>query len=272
MTAQMNFRHQVIWALATVRRTKNIKLLQNFQMSIGYKDNLMSTILAKDRKCEFPINFECSPSQITLMPEMFSFNNERKYQTLIPLMKTSHLIDDDLKDKLNKCAFDFFSGKQANRTSDGTISRLTASGKTPPILPLQNINIVKAENTGNGKSDPYSSIKISKPTKTVIKLKSTKTNTAGQRTRHFCRICSTGFTTSGHLSRHNRIHTGEKNHICPHEGCGQRFSRHDNCNQHYRTHANKKKRNWKRREASSWCEWAQPKTFKYSNNVQIKDW
>lgn len=41
------------------------------------------------------------------MPEMFSFNNERKYQTLIPLMKTSHLIDDDLKDKLNKCAFDF---------------------------------------------------------------------------------------------------------------------------------------------------------------------
>lgn len=179
-------------------------------MSIGYKDNLMSTILAKDRKCEFPINFECSPSQITLMPEMFSFNNERKYQTLIPLMKTSHLIDDDLKDKLNKCAFDFFSGKQANRTSDGTISRLTASGKTSPILPLQNINIVKAENTGNGKSDPYSSIKISKPTKTVIKLKSTKTNTAGQRTRHFCRICSTGFTTSGHLSRHNRIHTGEK--------------------------------------------------------------
>ena len=185
------------------------------------------------------------------MPEIFSFSNERKYQTLIPLMKTSHLIDDDLKDKLNKCAFDFFSGKQANKTSDTTISKLTASRRTSPRLSLETINRVKEENIADGRSDIRDPNKVNHPTKAVMKLKPTKTTTAGQRTRHFCKICSTGFTTSGHLSRHNRIHTGEKNHICPHEGCGQRFSRHDNCNQHYRTHANKKKRNWKRRETSS---------------------
>ncbi|CAI4055323.1 hypothetical protein SKDZ_02G1710 [Saccharomyces kudriavzevii ZP591] len=220
-------------------------------MSVSYKDKLISTTLGKDGKCEFPMSFDYSSSQITLMPEMFSYNNERKYQTLIPLMKTSHLIDDGLKDKLNKCALDFFSGKKANRTSDMTISRLTASREASPRLPLDNVNVVKTENIEDIKSERCGSARVGKATKAVMKLKPTKANTTGQRTRHFCKICSTGFTTSGHLSRHNRIHTGEKNHICPHEGCGQRFSRHDNCNQHYRTHANKKKRNWKRRETSS---------------------
>lgn len=57
-----------------------------------------------------------------------------------------------------------------------------------------------------------------------------------QRRRYVCKTCVKGFTTSGHLARHNRIHTGEKNHVCPHPGCGQRFSRHDNCVQHYKTH------------------------------------
>ena len=57
-----------------------------------------------------------------------------------------------------------------------------------------------------------------------------------QRRKYVCKICSRGFTTSGHLARHNRIHTGEKNHQCPFEGCQQRFSRQDNCLQHYRTH------------------------------------
>ncbi|KAK9249389.1 hypothetical protein V1506DRAFT_550702 [Lipomyces tetrasporus] len=33
-----------------------------------------------------------------------------------------------------------------------------------------------------------------------------------------------------------RIHTGEKNYVCPEKGCGARFSRQDNCMQHYRTH------------------------------------
>ncbi|RPA99352.1 hypothetical protein L873DRAFT_920668 [Choiromyces venosus 120613-1] len=53
--------------------------------------------------------------------------------------------------------------------------------------------------------------------------------------RYTCH-CGKSFTTSGHLARHTRIHTGEKNYICPEAGCGARFSRQDNCMQHYRTH------------------------------------
>ncbi|KAI5839855.1 hypothetical protein DFP73DRAFT_560541 [Morchella snyderi] len=53
--------------------------------------------------------------------------------------------------------------------------------------------------------------------------------------RYTCQ-CGKSFTTSGHLARHTRIHTGEKNYVCPEDGCGARFSRQDNCMQHYRTH------------------------------------
>lgn len=55
--------------------------------------------------------------------------------------------------------------------------------------------------------------------------------------RYSCQ-CGKSFTTSGHLARHTRIHTGEKNYVCPEAGCGARFSRQDNCMQHFRTHQN----------------------------------
>ncbi|KAI0304140.1 hypothetical protein BC826DRAFT_865585, partial [Russula brevipes] len=54
--------------------------------------------------------------------------------------------------------------------------------------------------------------------------------------KHVCHICSKAFTTSGHLSRHTRIHTGERNHKCPFPGCDTRCSRQDNLQQHYRIH------------------------------------
>lgn len=60
--------------------------------------------------------------------------------------------------------------------------------------------------------------------------------------KHTCKICSRSFTTSGHLARHNRIHTGERKHICPWPTCEARFARQDNCMQHYKTHTNGKKR------------------------------
>jgi uncharacterized Zn-finger protein len=51
----------------------------------------------------------------------------------------------------------------------------------------------------------------------------------GTKRRYECSTCGKTFTTSGHVARHNRIHTGEKNFQCPEPGCSQRFSRQDNC-------------------------------------------
>ncbi|KAI8989930.1 hypothetical protein BD414DRAFT_485565 [Trametes punicea] len=49
--------------------------------------------------------------------------------------------------------------------------------------------------------------------------------------KHVCQICTRAFSTSGHLSRHTRIHTGERNHKCPFPGCETRCSRQDNLQQ-----------------------------------------
>ncbi|PLW05786.1 hypothetical protein PCASD_26667 [Puccinia coronata f. sp. avenae] len=54
--------------------------------------------------------------------------------------------------------------------------------------------------------------------------------------------CGKAFTTSGHLVRHKRIHTGEKRYECAMENCSSRFSRQDNMLQHYRTHFSSKSR------------------------------
>lgn len=64
---------------------------------------------------------------------------------------------------------------------------------------------------------------------------STSVGTA-QKKKHVCPICERSFSTSGHLSRHARVHTGERNHKCPFPGCETRCSRQDNLQQHYRIH------------------------------------
>jgi uncharacterized Zn-finger protein len=57
--------------------------------------------------------------------------------------------------------------------------------------------------------------------------------TSTPKKKHTCPTCERAFTTSGHLARHSRVHTGERNHKCPFPGCETRCSRQDNLQQQY---------------------------------------
>ncbi|KAJ3129122.1 transcriptional repressor [Nowakowskiella sp. JEL0407] len=59
--------------------------------------------------------------------------------------------------------------------------------------------------------------------------------------RHVCHYegCGKNFSTSGHLARHRRLHTGAKPFSCPIDNCTSRFNRHDNMLQHWRSHQRK---------------------------------
>lgn len=48
--------------------------------------------------------------------------------------------------------------------------------------------------------------------------------------------CDKTFTTSGHASRHSKIHTSEKSVACTFAGCTKKFTRSDNMKQHRETH------------------------------------
>lgn len=59
--------------------------------------------------------------------------------------------------------------------------------------------------------------------------------------RYPCRFkeshnCEKTFTTSGHASRHSKIHTAEKAVNCTYPGCQKKFTRADNMKQHLETH------------------------------------
>jgi len=59
--------------------------------------------------------------------------------------------------------------------------------------------------------------------------------------RYACRFrdshnCEKTFTTSGHASRHSKIHTAEKAVNCTFPGCHKKFTRADNMKQHLETH------------------------------------
>ncbi|KZZ94789.1 Zinc finger, C2H2-type/integrase, DNA-binding protein [Moelleriella libera RCEF 2490] len=54
--------------------------------------------------------------------------------------------------------------------------------------------------------------------------------------------CEKTFTTSGHASRHSKIHTAEKAVQCTYSGCQKKFTRADNMKQHLETHYKDKTR------------------------------
>ncbi|KAI9351506.1 hypothetical protein BDR26DRAFT_431712 [Obelidium mucronatum] len=56
--------------------------------------------------------------------------------------------------------------------------------------------------------------------------------------RYMCKTpgCGKDFSTSGHLSRHSRIHYGVKRYSCDVDGCDRTFFRADNALQHQKSH------------------------------------
>jgi hypothetical protein len=54
--------------------------------------------------------------------------------------------------------------------------------------------------------------------------------------------CNKSFTTSGHASRHSKIHTAEKAVHCTFQGCQKKFTRADNMKQHLETHYKERSR------------------------------
>ncbi|KAJ1909976.1 transcriptional repressor [Tieghemiomyces parasiticus] len=82
------------------------------------------------------------------------------------------------------------------------------------------------------------------PAPTPLPITQIKATLTEPKRKHVCTWegCDKAFTTSGHLSRHTRIHTGEKRYKCDLPTCNQYFARHDNMRQHYRTHSNARSR------------------------------
>lgn len=63
--------------------------------------------------------------------------------------------------------------------------------------------------------------------------------------------CEKTFTTSGHASRHSKIHTAEKAVQCTFPGCHKKFTRADNMKQHLETHYKDKSRSSASSKSSS---------------------
>ncbi|EGG07668.1 uncharacterized protein MELLADRAFT_105710 [Melampsora larici-populina 98AG31] len=107
--------------------------------------------------------------------------------------------------------------------------------KLPTMVPNSMVSQQKHKHGGNGNTG----VRKTK-TETVEKSDAPAVSvTPGGYARKYACVwdgCGKAFTTSGHLARHNRIHTGEKRYECLMSGCHSRFSRQDNMLQHYRTH------------------------------------
>jgi len=76
--------------------------------------------------------------------------------------------------------------------------------------------------------------------------------------------CEKTFTTSGHASRHSKIHTAEKAVSCTWTGCPKKFTRADNMKQHLETHTKEKSRS----SSHSSAQKASPKILTQPARIQ----
>ncbi|KAI8808971.1 hypothetical protein BJ742DRAFT_771730 [Cladochytrium replicatum] len=102
----------------------------------------------------------------------------------------------------------------------------------------------KRAKTSKDSESPVESSSTSPESQAITTLATTSTTNSGKPKppRKFkCTAagCDKSFTSSGHLVRHQRTHTGARPFACPLPECGARFSRHDNMQQHYRSHLHK---------------------------------
>jgi len=98
--------------------------------------------------------------------------------------------------------------------------------------------------------NPYANQRSSYPEPRMYEEESFPTNRMPQERgakRYPCRHrdshgCDKTFTTSGHASRHSKIHTAEKGVVCTWKGCQKKFTRGDNMKQHLETHTKERSR------------------------------
>lgn len=112
---------------------------------------------------------------------------------------------------------------------------------------LLDLSRMTPENSVNSTMGSSASSVVSTPSSTPT---SSVAIAEAPKRKHACTVCGRCFTTSGHLARHNRTHTGERKHVCPFPLCEARFARQDNCMQHYKTHINGKGRRNRNKAAS----------------------
>ncbi|CEP61173.1 C2H2-type zinc finger protein LALA0_S02e08350g [Lachancea lanzarotensis] len=173
-----------------------------------------------------------SASSTTLHKCIALDNGPQGKQVLLPApeLNLAQLADweTDLKRQLDRWAF-------APRSRAGSASAPEALSE--PFAFGTEDKMYRTQTSRGGQVTPPLPLAVAAPRALVTPHgHRAKAHSVERRRKYVCKTCDKGFTTSGHLARHKRIHTGEKNHVCPHAGCGQRFSRHDNCVQHYKTH------------------------------------
>lgn len=100
----------------------------------------------------------------------------------------------------------------------------------PPPPPLTSTSTTTSPTPAPAQSSPPPSASAAASAQHISNVP--RTGAAVEKKRnHICQTCSKAFTTSGHLARHIRVHTGERNHKCPFPGCETRCSRQDNLQQ-----------------------------------------